>query len=283
MVADEKIDPSKPIYMVPVGLEYGDYFRFRSTSLVTFGKPVEIREKIRSAEQKDLKFYNECSALYSKSISDLFAYIPDDESYDGIWALTRIMCDASVVAGPSGRSDILKSMIAEIRRLMKEFPSEMEQLLDEAHRFDEDRKKAGLSMLSFRKGSLGLRVALKSLFLPVSLIPAAVPAVMAAPTLALAALLVRNTRDRAFRNTMRTVTLILMTPVMAIIWVIVGHALSGWVLALVLLILSLNATQMSYDFAEFARVYVSDIKLLSNRQFLKKVHKIRSDFARLVK
>lgn len=283
MVADAKIDPSKPLYMVPVGLEYGDYFRFRSTSLVTFGKPVEIREKIRSTENKDLKFYNECSAIYSESISRLFAYIPDDENYDGVWALTRIMCDVPVLSMPSRHSDDMKEMIRTIQNLMSEKPSEAAALLDEARQLDEDRKKAGISMLSLRKGSLGGRVALKSILMPLYTLFAAVSAVLAAPTLCLAAFLVKNAKDRAFRNTMRTVSYILTAPLMAIIWGVVGLVASGWVIAALLFILSFSAMMMSYDFVEFARVYVSDIKLLFQKSILKKVYKIKSDFARLVK
>jgi len=283
MVADEKLDEDKPLYMVPVGLEYGDYFRFRSTSLVTFGKPVEIRKKIRNTETKDLKFFQECSAIYSDSISKLFTYIPDDENYDGTWALTRLVCDKSPrLHMPSELRDKRREAVAAIRKLITEKPEEVAPVLAEAVELDEQRLKAGLSMLSFRK-NLGLAVAVKTVFAIAALVPAAVAAVISAPMWGLAAFLVKRTKDKAFRNTMRTMAMLLTTPLLMIIWGLVGLLCSGWIMGLVMIFASFAAPVLTYDFMEFVRVYVSDFKLLFNKALKQKADKIRSDFFRLVK
>ena len=44
LAANEKFGEKKPVYIVPVGLEYGDFFRFRSTSLATYGKAINVTE-----------------------------------------------------------------------------------------------------------------------------------------------------------------------------------------------------------------------------------------------
>ena len=40
--ASFKLGKQTKIYVVPVGIEYGDYFRYMSTALVQFGKPIEV-------------------------------------------------------------------------------------------------------------------------------------------------------------------------------------------------------------------------------------------------
>jgi 1-acyl-sn-glycerol-3-phosphate acyltransferase len=44
LAANQKFGDSRPIYIVPVGLEYGDYFRYRSTSLINFGEAINVTE-----------------------------------------------------------------------------------------------------------------------------------------------------------------------------------------------------------------------------------------------
>ena len=38
--------PDVPLYIVPVGIKYGDFFRFRSTIRMEFGKPINVGEFI---------------------------------------------------------------------------------------------------------------------------------------------------------------------------------------------------------------------------------------------
>lgn len=44
IAADAKFGSEKPVYIIPTGIEYGDFFRYRSTSLVTFGSPINVTE-----------------------------------------------------------------------------------------------------------------------------------------------------------------------------------------------------------------------------------------------
>ena len=50
LAANAKFGDRIPIYIVPAGIEYGDYFRYRSTSLVTFGEPINVTEFVRTHE-----------------------------------------------------------------------------------------------------------------------------------------------------------------------------------------------------------------------------------------
>lgn len=63
----------KPVYIVPVGLEYGDYFEYMSTAKMTYGEPILYDE---TANVADL------SQTLHDRIASLITYFPDDENYE---------------------------------------------------------------------------------------------------------------------------------------------------------------------------------------------------------
>ena len=68
---------SEKVYIIPTGLEYGDYFNYMTTLKVSFGEPIIYT----GAEDKNaLK-----DELYER-ISKLITYFPDDENYPEAFA-----------------------------------------------------------------------------------------------------------------------------------------------------------------------------------------------------
>ena len=67
--ADKAIAGERPVYIVPLGCEYGDYYRFRSTLLVTVGEPVDISAFIAAhSGQSEAALLNDIRALVGKSL-----------------------------------------------------------------------------------------------------------------------------------------------------------------------------------------------------------------------
>lgn len=67
----------KPVYIVPVGIDYSDYFHYMAKCTVTFGEPIKVEEDSDIPAMKEL--------LY-KRMSELITFFPDDENYDKAWA-----------------------------------------------------------------------------------------------------------------------------------------------------------------------------------------------------
>ena len=92
LAANAKFGDRKPIYIVPVGIEYGDYFRYRSTSLVTYGNAINITEFVKSLEvENEAQMMEPMRQELTKRMSGLITYIKDDENYAGKWELTKIL------------------------------------------------------------------------------------------------------------------------------------------------------------------------------------------------
>lgn len=84
--ADQALDGKKDVYIVPAGLEYGSYFRYRSWSRVRYGRPVNVSQFVREhPDLSDPEKYNALRELLAPAIRSQFVWFPDDEEYDARW------------------------------------------------------------------------------------------------------------------------------------------------------------------------------------------------------
>ena len=84
--ANEEFGEEKPIYIVPVGLEYGDWFNLWDNLVVNVGKPMNVTEFI--AERVDVeqpKLIFEMRDELTKRMKELILWVPDDENYEKNW------------------------------------------------------------------------------------------------------------------------------------------------------------------------------------------------------
>ncbi len=89
--ANVQFGKEKNIYIVPTAIEYGDYFRFRTTALVNYGEAINVTDFIRnSTEENEAVLMNQLKERLFDRISELFTYIPDNEDYDAIWEIVKM-------------------------------------------------------------------------------------------------------------------------------------------------------------------------------------------------
>lgn len=84
--ANEEFGKEKPVYIVPVGLEYGDWFHLWDSLVVNIGKPINVTEFV--AEHSDLEYSKLILALreeLTERMSELILWVPDDEYYECNW------------------------------------------------------------------------------------------------------------------------------------------------------------------------------------------------------
>ena len=84
--ANDEFGKEKPIYIVPVGLEYGDWFNLWDNLVVNVGKPMNVTEFI--AERGDVEYPKlilEMRDELTKRMQELILWVPDDENYEKNW------------------------------------------------------------------------------------------------------------------------------------------------------------------------------------------------------
>lgn len=262
-------DLNSKIYVVPVGIEYGDYYRYASTSLVQFGQAVPVTEYIASsAELPEAERYRTLTATLRERMAGLITYISDDEDYEAKWAYTRIM-----TAGPKP---------SDLRERLKNNQDAVANVdaakLPAALEFEAERKAARISYKSLGYAHHLLRTLLKSvglvLWAPVQLITG----VADLPSIAVAEYMIANKiQDKAFGNSLRMASSLLLNEIILIIWILVAlfSKISFFKIGIPVALLLQFAPLAFYSGVEWYRVWLSDIRLLFNKSIAAKFAAIR--------
>lgn len=82
----EDIGDKRDVFIVPTGLDYGDYFHFRTWSRLRFGKAINVSDYIRqNGDLSEQELFAGLRALLVGGISSRIVYLPDDENYSLNW------------------------------------------------------------------------------------------------------------------------------------------------------------------------------------------------------
>lgn len=289
LAANAKFGDSKPIYIVPVGIEYGDFFRYRSTSLVTYGKPLNVTEFVKTLNvENEAQMMEPLRKELAGRMSELFTYIPDGEHLKEKWTLVKILSIASDQKpyGNSGTclSDSMadnRRIVAEIESRCQEKPEEMEELFSDVNEFEKYRRKDGISMYSLRKKNNALNIAGKSFAALVGLPFFILSALLCLPMWVAEKIVRSMIKDKAFRNTVSFG----MKLGMGIVWfaalAALAFCLTPWFVALGILLLFIPSFSYFHDYIEGMRRFVSDIKVTRCKKLRKRFRSIVKDFYRL--
>lgn len=290
LAANEKFGSEKPVYIVPVGLEYGDYFRFHSTSLINYGKAINVTEFIKGLDtDNEAQVMEALRKELTLRMSELITYIKYDENYEAKWALTKMLAISSEGKGYGEfgtdlYEDMIKNreIVAQIEKAMDEKPEEMAELLKTVSEFEGYRKKEGVSIYSFKKRSSPKLFALGKAFAALVGLPYFVFSAVANLPIWATSIGVRSIiKDRAFRNTASFGVKLAMSLLLVPTYAALAFCLAPWWAALIFLLLWIPSYGYFYDYIEGCRRWFSDIKLLRCRKLWKNFKEIIKTYKKL--
>lgn len=289
LAANEKFGDQKPIYIVPVGIEYGDYFRYRSTSLVNFGEAINVTEFIQSLEtDNEAQMIDALRKELTERMSKLITFIKADEKYDGKWALTKMIAMNRKRVYGEFRSDLYREMmhnreiIEQIEQACEKEPEKMEEIMQAAAGFEAKRKKKGISLYSFKKKSNPVMSAVGKGFAALLGLPYFIFSAAASLPMWVANEIIRlKIRDKAFRNTVSLGVKLALTLILFPTYAALGFCLAPWWAALAFMLLWLPSFGYFYDYVEACRRWFSDIRLLGNKKMYKEFKHILKKYKKL--
>lgn len=283
LAADDKFGSAKPVYIVPVGLEYGDYFNYRSTCLLSFGKPVDVSGIVRNSgiSHEGQLIDHLRSDLYTK-MSELITFLPDDESLDAKWVLLKML------AVKEKRSKDLSENMAANRRIAdiigKKFSGKGEAadaLLDRIRNFNKRRLEKKVSIYAFGKENIRRDFSM-SLMADLLIGPWFLLCCIAAlPQIILSLVLERKIKDRAFHNTARYGVHLALGPFMFILWSVLAGCFLPWMVAIPAVLLTIPAYWWAFDCIRAFRRTESAWQLMSDRKLMDEYNSIIKDFETL--
>ena len=289
LAANTKFGDKKPIYIVPVGIEYGDFFRYRSTSLVTYGKPINVTEFVKSIDtDNEAQIIDHLKKELTIRMSEAFTFIKDDEKLNEKWVLTKMLYAATSKKGYGNFCTSLskgmaynRKLVAAIENACETHPEKMDCILAEVKEFEKQRRKDGISIYSFYKRNKAVNMVRKGIAALLGLPYFVFSAIACLPMWSLEMFLRSKIKDRAFRNTGSFGVKLALGPIWFLITAILSFCLAPWQIALAICILAIPSYSYFHDYIEGARRFLSDVKLLSCKKLSKKFKSIVSDFNKL--
>lgn len=290
LAANAKFGNDRPIYIIPVGIEYGDYFRYRSTHLVNYGKPINVTEFVKGLDvENDVQMIEPLRKELTERIKELITYLPDDEQYAEKWALLKMVAirDERRGYGCRGRKlydGMLKNreIAADIEAKLQAEPEKMAEILEEVKEFERFRKASGISIYAFRKKNNPVLNAIGKGSAAIVGLPYFIfGAVASLPMWVASEVIRKKVRDAAFRNTVSFGVKLAMSIVLTPIYAALAFCLAPWWLAIALLLLWYPSYGYFYDYLEGCRRWISDIKLLCNKKLWKKFKGIVKEYKNL--
>lgn len=252
----ESVKDTMPIYIVPVGLEYEDYFEYRSRLLVTVGQPIVLQDFIHDHEDLDLqKQMRQLLLLLEEKMKENIICIPSGENYEDIWEGTNLLY---------GRRKRPLRTLFERMKWMQGTAKRLGTSTDRLRRFrriKEWRNANGISLHSLSERKTPARVALDILTL-ILLFPIFVlSTILLMPALLAVSLIKRNLKDPAFLNSIRFVACHVLNPIILLLVCLGLLAVVPWWILLIVFACSIAAPIAFYDWLVGFRRTVSDIRL----------------------
>lgn len=275
--------PDVPLYIVPVGIKYGDFFRFRSTIRMEFGKPINVGEFIaENAHMTPQEQTNSLKDLLTERLHATIFHIPNDEDYTATYEVCNAVEPFEMEKLSNSGKHILevqheanKIALKRIEALKESNPEKAKILLELGKEASKLRKKKGIDTESaaVKKPLLSRlgRVLLTLITLPYTL-PVSV---LASPVVLLCQFIFTKLKDPAFRNSVRFVVNLVVWPLFVLIYAIIAFCLLPWTSALLATLLIIPAPFVAHELWKTMRLVVSDVKLLRTKKLMKIYSKIR--------
>ncbi len=282
----QEMMPDMPLYIVPVGLRYGNFFRFRSTVRVQIGDPINVGEFIAAhSDQKAAEQMVEMKDVLTERMKNTIFYIPNDENYDATYEICAAVVKGQVrrMSAVSARRqhpldlhfEANNTTVREIAELRQNDPDRAARLMELGNSASVMRKSQRISLASVSVKYPVLSRVLKTLFALVAL-PYCIPvSVLTLPINILCSFIFTKLRDYAFRNSVRYLVNLLVWPLLMIIYSAVAYAVLPWQWALPVTLALLPAPIVAHETWRLLRLGVSDIKLLANSRLRAVYREIR--------
>lgn len=282
--ANDKMKNDDNLYVLPIGVEYGDYFRYQSTLLMNVGEIINITEYVNNhPDNTEYQINVGIREEIRSKLAETILYINQTDDYDAIWELTKLL------TGNINENEILKrfnknrEISSKITELKNTNPQEAEILFRQADRFMDDRKKAKISIKSIANPNTKANLFFNSLLALLGL-PFYVLSVVLYPNIILSELfLIPKIKDKTFWNTARFANSLVLNTIFFILWTILSFVFLDWFMAVILILSLMFLPKYFYIYSEFVRILASDFRYMKNKDIATRYNQLKTRTLSLIK
>ena len=258
--ANKQFGDKSPVYIIPTAIEYGDYFRYRSTAMINFGQPINVTEFFKNTtEENEAVNINLLKDQLYDEIAKLFTFIPDDEDYEAIWEIVK-MKNEKRAGGLYQKMLRNRATVEKVLKYREEHPEEAKNLFERVIDFAKERKRQKISVMSTARKYPLLNFLWKLIVLLIGLPYFAAAAIVNLPVW-LTTLIIRGKLvDKAFSNTVSFGVEFVLFPIIFIVGTIVLFFNLPWLWALGGTVLLYFSYMVFVDYCELCRRWISDVR-----------------------
>ena len=283
----QEMMPDVPLYIVPVGIRYGNFFRFRSTVSVHVVEPINVGGFIAAhKEQTTQEQMNIMREDLTERMKSSILYIPNDDDYEAKYEVCATIVKAQAKKVKQSSSEPLHELdahflanrltVKQIDRLMEEQPERAAELLKLGREAAVLRRSRHISLDSISIKYPVLSRILKLLFFIVAL-PYCIPvSVLTLPIKLVCMFICHLMKDKAFHNSARYLVNLVLWPILMIIYAVIAYSFLPWQWVLPVTIVLMPAPIVAHETWRVLRVLISDVKLLFFTELRDKYAKIRN-------
>ena len=283
----QEMMPDVPLYIVPVGIRYGNFFRFRSTVSVHVVEPINVGEFIAAhKEQTTQEQMNIMREDLTERMKSSILYIPNDDDYEAKYEVCATIVKAQAKKVKQLSAEPLHELdahfqanrltVKQIDRLMEEQPERAAELLKLGREAAVLRRSRHISLDSISIKYPVLSRILKLMFFIVAL-PYCIPvSVLTLPIKLVCMFVCHLMKDKAFHNSARYLVNLVLWPILMIIYAVIAYSFLPWQWVLPVTIVLMPAPIVAHETWRVLRVLISDVKLLFFTELRDKYAKIRN-------
>lgn len=286
----QELMPDMPLYIVPVGIRYGSFFRFRSTARVQIGEPINVGRFIN--EHSELAPAEQMTAIrevLTERLHNSIFHIPNDEDYEAMYEICatlvkhqtkncKYVVDGKRLRGMDAYFEANNRTVRELMRMKESNPEVATELLKLGKEAFEERTAQSISLNSVA-AKYGLASRIMQMIFFIIKLPYTIPAsILTLPMTGVIKLILSKIKDYAFHNSIRFVVNLVLWPLLMIIYAAVAYALLPWQWALPITLVLLPAPIVAQETWRMLRLFKSDIKLYRNKPLREKYSTIKRLF-----
>ena len=260
--------PNMPLYIVPVGIRYGSFWRYRSSTHMKYGKPMKVSDFIeQNSDKTPQELMNVMRVALEERMRETLVYIHNDKDYDATYEICATVLNRQFETIKE-KTDVMDAQakannktVKQICELKASNPELAEKLVLLGSKAAKIRKAKNISLKSVVSENSAFSNIFRSLLLLVTLPYTLAAGILTLPVTLLCKAVFRLFKDQAFRNSVRLLLNLLVWPLLMIIYSIIAYICLPWQWALPLTLAALPAPYIVHDAYKAVRILVSDIKL----------------------
>ena len=287
--ANDALGAHTPVYIVPVGITFGHFFRYRSSLLVRIGAPVHITQFVQEHPQLSVPHQiNALRQILTERLKGLILHIADDERYHATLSLVQLFGKEQLQSVKTDENRLIhrlaaaQEVVRQIESLIETNPQEMGQNLSMANEFYRRRQALGIGIESALKPNIRLWLLLNFILLLLGLPYALFSLVATAPVTLPSVWLCSKFEDGAFHNTVRYLISLVLLPLLLLLGGVTLFVALSWVWGVAFLLFFPPSFFFLHEYLRLWRRTISDIKWLIHRDLYTQSVNIKSMTAPLI-